>query len=190
MNTIKIVAAFLLLFVFGAINKSSAQKKLSKHKTKSEVKTAAKKVTVSGTVTQSNSYCGGARPNDEILAATQKPYPFPNKKFHLIKEEINTLNRKIILSFTTDSAGNFSFQVVPGTYSILLDEQVAAPDAKKYQTQFIKVDESCFKDWWAKPYYLLEVGTANIKALNFDFHHRCFIQNDIPCLQYEGPLPP
>src|SRR5207253_6136345 len=104
----------------------------------------------------------------------------PNKKFHVIKEETNTVNHKIILSFTSDSAGNFSFSLPAGTYYILTDEQTQAPDTKKYTSQNVKTDEVCFKDWWSKPYYMLEVGAANIKGLNFEFHHRCFIQYDIP----------
>ncbi|MBI3501287.1 MAG: prealbumin-like fold domain-containing protein [Bacteroidetes bacterium] len=193
---------FLICFLFSlcGMQESLAQKKSSgKHKSKiqaaqSEIKPPEKKVAVSGTVTQTFPYCGGARPTKEVMDAISQSKPYSGKKFHVIKGETNTASHKIILSFTTDSAGNFSFQLPAGTYSILLDEQVAAPDSKKYTSQFVKMDEACFKDWWAKPYYLLEVPAAttntNIKGLNFEFHHRCFLQNDIPCLQYDGPLPP
>lgn len=190
MKIVKIFFSLFLLLACGTINKSAAQKKSSKHKAKTETKVAVKKVIVSGTISQASSYCGGARPTDEILASAQKSRPFPNKKFHIIKEETNTINHNIILSFTSDSAGNFSFSLPAGTYYFLLDEQAAAPDLKKYTSQNVKADETCFKDWWAKPYYMLEVGNANIKGLNFEFHHRCFINYDIPCLQYGGPMPP
>ena len=186
MNSLTIVSLVFSLLACGNKNKATSDK----NTTKSAVITVA----VSGTVTQTNSYCGGARPPDEILTQLATPRPFPDKKFHVIKGETNTVNHEIILSFTTDSVGNFSFKVPAGTYSIILDEQTQTPDAKKYQTQFLKMDEACFKDWWAKPYYLLEVSpssqTTTIKGLNFEFHHRCFIQYDIPCLQYSGPLPP
>ena len=191
MNRIKKILPLLLLLLFGIVSGCSAQKKSSKkQKAKSETKTVVKKVTVSGNVTQTNAYCGGARPSDEMLAELAIPRSFPNKKFHVIKGETNTASREILLSFTSDSVGNFSFQIVPGTYAIIVDVQAQAPDSKKYTSQYVKMDSTCFKDWWSKPYYLLEVGNANIKGLNFQFNHRCFVQYDIPCLRYDGPLPP
>ena len=186
---------FPLLFLnCGAKHKTSAQKDSPSPKIKSETTSMEKKVAVSGAVTQSFPYCGGARPTKEIMEQLSIASPYSGKKFHVIKGEINTTSHEILLSFTSDSAGNFSFGIVPGTYAIILDEQVQAPDAKKYISQFVKMDEACFKDWWTKPYYLLEVPATttntSIKGLNFEFHHRCFINYDIPCLQYDGPLPP
>lgn len=184
---------FSILFVFVILSgvEGFAQKKSTKKKSKTKPETTQeKKVTVSGNVTQTYPYCGGARPPKEILEQLAQPKPFIGKKFHVITGEKNTEGRKIILSFTSDSSGNFSFKLPAGNYSIILDEQVAAPDSKKFTSQFVKMDETCYKDWWAKPYYLLEVGSANIKGLNFSFNHKCFIQSDIPCLQYDGPMPP
>jgi hypothetical protein len=51
------------------------------------------------------------------------------------------------------------------------------------------VDEQCLIEWWKKPYYLLEVKDQNITSLNFIFIHRCFLNNDIPCISYGGPMP-
>ncbi len=185
MNSFAITSAVFCLLACGTKHKAASEK--------STVNSPAKTVTVSGNVTQTNSYCGGARPSDEILNQAATPRPFPNKKFHVIKGEINTVGREIFLSFTSDSIGDFSFKVAPSTYSIILDEQAQAPDTKKYESEVVKVDEACFKEWWAKPYYLLEVPAASqtttIKGLNFNFHHKCFIKYDIPCLQYDGPLP-
>ena len=189
MNLLSAIFALMFFTSCGTKHKTAAQKDSPKSETLVE-----KKAAVSGNVTQTNSYCGGARPSDEMLAQIATPRPFPNKKFHVIKGETNTAAHQILLSFTSDSVGNFSFQVAPGTYAIIVDEQAQAADAKKYTSQVVKMDEACFKDWWAKPYYLLEVPATSqnttIKGLNFEFHHRCFIKYDIPCLQYDGPLPP
>lgn len=158
--------------------------------TKSKTAVSSQKATVSGSVVQTFSYCGGAEPTDEMLAELATPQIYPGKKFHVIKGDTNTVKHEIVLNFTSDSAGKFSFQLAPGRYSILLDEQSSAPDAKKYISQHITMDEACYKKWWATPYCRLEVKNENIKDLKFSFHHRCFVPGDIPCLGYDGPLPP
>ena len=156
--------------------------------------TAVLKAVVSGSVTQTYPYCGGARPTKEILEEMAEPKPFPGKKFYVIKGEINSKTREVILDFTSDTEGNFSFSIEPGTYAIILEEQVKEPDASKYTSQFVKMDEECFKKWWEAPYYLLQVEKtekpAKISGLIFNFNHRCFLSHDIPCLQYDGPQPP
>src|ERR1051326_4628541 len=108
----------LLVICFGiflGINFSFAQKKTSKRKSSqiAEVKTSEKKVTISGNASQTYPYCGGARPTPEILEQLSQPKPVIGKKFHVIKGEKNSADRKIILSFTTDSSGNFSFKLPP-----------------------------------------------------------------------------
>ena len=148
------------------------------------------KLTVAGTVTQSDAYSGGAKPSEERLKKLTAPRAYPGKKFHVIRGGTNTVAREIVLTFTTDEAGHFSFQIVPGTYAILVDEQWSPPDAKKYQTKSIHVDEAAYNQWWAKPYHLLEVKAADITGLKFHFHHRSFIAYDIPALRYTGPYPP
>lgn len=193
MNFISFNVLVFSLLACGTKHKTTADKDPVKVEIKTAIKGETKKITILGSVTQTYSYCGGAAPPDFLLEQLAEPKPYLNKKFHVIKGDTNTSSHKIILSFISDSAGNFSFQLEPGTYSILLDEQSSSPDAKKYKKQSQSIDEDCYKDWWAKPYYLLEVEesskTATIKGLNFNFHHRCFISNDIPCLQYMGPMP-
>lgn len=194
MNFISCNLLIFSLLACGTKNKTVVQKDSAKTEIKTETQSPAKKVIISGTVTQTYSYCGGAAPPDFLLEQLAESKPYPNKKFHVIKGDTNTASHKIILSFITDSAGSFSFQLEPGIYSVLLDEQSFPPDVKKYKTQSQSIDENCYKEWWAKPYYLLEVegGSKNttIKGLNFNFHHRCFISSDVPCLQYNGPYPP
>lgn len=193
MNFISFNVLVFSLLACGTKNKTTADKDPVKAEIQTAIKSETKKITISGSVTQTYSYCGGAAPPDFLLEQLAEQKPFPNKNFHVIKGDTNTTSHKIILSFTSDTAGNFSFQLEPGTYSILLDEQAYLPDAKKHKTQSQSIDEDCYKNWWAKPYYLLAVEesskTTTIKGLNFNFHHRCFISSDIPCLQYNGPLP-
>lgn len=148
------------------------------------------KYTVSGKVRHSFAYCGGAAPSEEMMAEFTKQKPYAGKTFYIRKGKTNNVKAKVILSFKADTAGNFSFQLPPGIYSIIQEPQVKKLNIKFYKKQHITADESCLKTWWEKPYYILEVKDKNINGLDFKFHHPCFISDDIPCLQYNGPMPP
>jgi hypothetical protein len=151
---------------------------------------ALKEYTVVGKVTQTSPYCGGAKPPKELLDQLATPVAYPNKKFYIRLGKTNNAKAGIIKSFTTDSTGSFSTQLVPGTYSIILEEQVHKINAGNYTKKYEVADNKCLQEWWAKPYYVLEVKNNNTDQLNFVFHHRCYLSNDIPCITYIGPLHP
>ncbi|MBA2610493.1 MAG: hypothetical protein H0U95_00885 [Bacteroidetes bacterium] len=168
---------FILCFVFG----------ITIAQTKSN---SVKKVTISGTVLHSFSYCGGIEPSPEMMAEFTKLKPYAGKIFYVRKGKTNTTKGKIILSFKADTTGKFSFQLPPGNYSIIQQQQVKKLDITLYKKQFITADENCLKTWWEKPYHVLEIKDKNISKIEFKFNHPCFISDDIPCLQYDGPMPP
>ena len=153
-------------------------------------KTTRQSYLISGQVTQTSSYCGGARPSQEMLDQIATPVAYPNKKFYIRKGKTNSLNNNFLKSFTTDKDGNFTIRLRKGIYSIILEEQLKEINSADYTSTNQQVDTSCIKEWWSKPYSILEVKNKNITQLNFNFHHRCFVTNDIPCLNYVGPMPP
>lgn len=153
------------------------------------IKTYAQTINIKGNVKQTFSYCGGARPDESLLDRLATPVSFGGKKFYIRKGKTNNLKNKVILGFETDSIGNFSFEIKPGVYSILLEEQLNWINPKEYSSRNQKVDENCLKKWWSKPYYLLVVTKFNNKKLDFLFQHRCFINNEIPCIEYIGEMP-
>lgn len=146
--------------------------------------------TISGSVTQTSSYCGGANPPKELLQQMATPVAYPGKTFYTKSGTVNDLAMPVLTSFTTDSTGHFSIHLSPGIYAIILKEQLAELNAADYETKTQVVDKDCLAEWWKKPYYLLEVKQQDISSLNFVFHHRCYIANDIPCIRYRGPLAP
>jgi hypothetical protein len=190
---LKIIIPVLILNVSALAQnknkKTDSRKTVAKKETSAN--TSLKLFTVTGYVSQTSSYCGGAAPTDEMLREIEKPAPYPNKNFYIKKGNKNNLKEAVILNFKTDAAGNYSFQLTPGIYSVLLEPQLKALNLKEYnQSGHISADEECLKKWWAKAYYVLEITDKNINGLNFSFHHPCFVSGDIPCLQYEGPMPP
>lgn len=190
-NSIILSLLFCLLFSWISAQTETKQKKKLKRKHSTEKSTpAVAKRTISGKVTQSSQYCGGAEPDPEILQQMNAKQKYAGKKFYIRKDTLNSSKKPIELSFTSDANGNFSFQLPPGTYMILLEEQIKEPDVKKYNSPSQNVNEKCLTDWWKKPYYVLVIGDKDITGLDFHFYHRCFINTDIPCLSYIGPMPP
>jgi len=145
--------------------------------------------TVSGRVLQQFPYCQGARPTEEMLAKVTTLVAYPNKKFYVRKGSTNRKNGKVVKHFTTNGEGFFSLSLLPGIYSIIVEEQLNTINPQNYITDTQNVNEQCLIEWWEKPYYLLEIKDQNINSLNFKFTHRCFLHTDIPCIDYKGPMP-
>ena len=144
---------------------------------------------VSGKVTRSFTYCGGANPPQEVLKSLATRIPYPDKKFHLRKGTVNRIDAGIVKSFISDSLGMFSFDVPPGTYSLILDEQSELLKVNKWERPSLQIDEKCLKEWWRKPFMILEVKNHDLVLPDFHFQQQCFIDYDIPCIRYTGPLP-
>jgi len=149
------------------------------------------RITVTGKLMQTNSYCGGAAPTPEIMEGYEKEFPYSGKVFYVRKGKVNSTKAEVIASFTTNANGEFSFQVTPGTYSIIQSKQLKALKAADFKSaKATQVDKKCMKEWWVKPYYLLEVEANDIIIPNWSIHHPCFVSGDIPCISYTGPMPP
>ena len=148
-----------------------------------------KTFTISGKVDQLHSYCGGARPTQEILDEFSQPKPYPDKIFYVKEGNTNNIDGKVIASFTTKQDGSFSFQLPKGTYSIIVAEQLHPIQGKDFANKDLKVDEICLQKWWKTPYKILDVKDQNISDLYFLFKHRCFIPYDIPCILFIGEVP-
>ncbi|MBA3683066.1 MAG: prealbumin-like fold domain-containing protein [Bacteroidetes bacterium] len=111
---------------------------------------------LSGKVTQTSAYCGGAAPSEEMMAEYAKAKPYAGKTFYIRKGNVNSLKKKVILSFKADENGKFSFQLPPGIYSIIQEVQVNKLNVNKYNTKgSLHADVECLKKWWLKPYYIL-----------------------------------
>lgn len=150
-----------------------------------------KKQILSGKVMITYSYCGGAAPTEEMLAALAKPQPYVGKVFYVRKGNRNTLASEIVTRITTDSIGAFSVELAAGTWSLIQEEQVKEIDSNNYKnTATHQVDMDCLRKWWSEPYEIIEIKDSAITDLHFSFHRRCFINSDIPCFNYTGPYPP
>ncbi len=146
---------------------------------------------VSGRITQTHSYCGGARPPEDLLKKLNTPAPYSGKKLFVRSGTSNSTEKSIIREFTADSSGYFSIQLPAGTYCVVVEDQVKALDIQSFKnktTKNLKLDESCLQQWWDKCLMTFDVTNANKSDLNINFHFPCFT-GGIPCMTYTGPLP-
>ena len=183
---------FNLLFFIVSLN-IHAQTKASRKNKAASVSVPDQKIKfkISGTVNVTTPYCGGAAPSEEIMENSRKPQPYNAKVFYVRKGNINSMKAEIILSFTTNTKGEFVIELPEGTYSIIQKEQTVAFKMKDYKMdKFHIAEESCLKEWWGKPYHVLDIKDKNIEGLIFTFHRQCFVTSDIPCIRYIGPMPP
>jgi hypothetical protein len=123
-----------------------------------------KKYSVSGVITGTSSYCGGARPTDEMLADIATPKPIPNKKIYIKKGEINLFKSKVLLTLITDTVGNFKAKLPPGKYLIVDEDKKdltyynrLLKEHKEETKSFDAVDSICLKEWFLKPDFIFEV---------------------------------
>lgn len=184
---------YMIAFCLFSMNGIYAQKAVTDpvRKVSQGAEKPQKEYVISGKITQTHSYCGGAAPSEEMLKACETPVPYKGKTLYVRVGNGNSLKQPILLKFAADAAGNFSFKLKPGVYSIIQPEQVKELDWKQLRAgDAVQVDQECVKAWWKKPYYVLNVKDKNIETLSFNFYHPCFVSSDVPCLQYVGPMPP
>ena len=164
---------------------------LSFHQTqnKKDIKT----IPVSGTVTGTSIYCGGARPTGEMLAQLATPRPIGNKKIYIKKGNVNLFSSKVVLELTTDTSGKFHAKLSPGKYLIVDEEKKDtvyynkllkehSQQTKSYQP----IDTACLKEWFMKPGVTFEVKNSEIKNISVNFQKNC---DFLPCAQFRGPYP-
>jgi len=150
---------------------------------------------VSGFVTHSNSYCGGARPSDAMLNEITTPKPLANVTYYVRKGTMNNVNEKVVLSFTTDSLGKFEFQLPVGDYIIIEQNRLDSTYIKSVYKKFEKpsesyspVDMKCLNKWLSESLFQFKVESDKIENITWDIHKACFTSD--PCTHYNGPYPP
>lgn len=165
---------FILLVCLLIVNFSCAQRK-------------QKYYYVSGTVTKTTSYCGGAAPSQEMLSELAKPRPVAGKQLFIKSGNENSKNSAVIQSVVTDSLGHFQIKLKNGTYCIVEEYKSKAIVIPNNDENSIW-DVKCLQGEYAKCDYRILVENKNVSDININFHVPCIWSK--PCLQYNGPLPP
>ena len=142
-----------------------------------------------GRLTYTLPYCKGIAPTPEDIKTLNTPIPY-STKLYLRNGAVNSEANPIIDSVTTDSDGNFTFEVLPGDYVIILPEQRHRGSIDEYlgkRKKFLAVDSLCLVKWWEKGLFQISVEDEDITNLNYKFRNKCFVPRSMPCATYTGP---
>ncbi|MGE0567341.1 MAG: hypothetical protein AB7O73_05275 [Bacteroidia bacterium] len=178
---------FLVLVFIGIMDVSCHSKKQNAK----EINQSKITFTVSGKITKTSTYCGGAAPSPEILKSYRTPQPYVGKELFIKKGDTNNLKEPILIKIAADSEGKFQFDLPDGNYVLLQKEQTEKLNYSKFDFgKYYHLNKGCLDNWWLKPLMKIKIEGKNISGLDFNFHRRCFQQTDVPCITYNGPMPP
>jgi hypothetical protein len=115
---------------------------------------------VQGIVTYTNSYCGGARPSEEMLADYATPKNFVSTTIYLKRKK----GGKVIYKIVTDKDGKFKKCIKPGKYLLYMSKYYN----KKLPLNF---NPKCTMSWTS--YGEVEILDHAKKLYAFNLHFGC-----------------
>lgn len=148
-------------------------------------------------LTQTSSYCGGAAPPQEMLDALATPQALSGKEVFLRKGMINNPeDTAFLLQKISDEKGDVHFQIQEGNYYLVFankkDHTHTDELLEKYKSpigDYSSIDKACLKKWLENPELIIPVGIDLSREYTLNVHTPCF-WNEIPCIDYTGPMPP
>ncbi len=194
--------SLIVLFLFSSVSvfpqgdvQKSEGKKIQTIK-ETSIAGNEKKFFVEINVTQTSSYCGGARPSPEMIEQLGTPTPLAEKKLYIKKGEKNTFDSNIFLEISSDTSGKIQLLLPSGKYFIV-DESKKGKSSynallkrfAKASNNYTEVNKNCLKNWFEQPDFVFEINEADSKGLRINFHKGC-IWTETPCVHYTGPKPP
>jgi hypothetical protein len=146
----------------------------------------------SGTIFQTREYCGGPPPSDELELKLRTPAPYPGKILFVKSGLRNNGKAKKLAVICADSLGQFNVRLPAGRYCILQESQLRALNLKRYKGHSVirVTNEDCLKKWWHTCFVTFEIPNRDVRDFRIDFHVRCHLAEQNPCLEYTGPLAP
>jgi hypothetical protein len=151
----------------------------------------AKRFKVTGHVLIQGSYCGGAAPSPEIEAEARTPKPAVNQAFVVRKGSINAPGTAMVTRVRTDAKGNFSLELTPGTYCMVIDEKENRRTAEFLSTAYYVIDKKCDDKWLTACDLSFTIADKPISGLRLTLNRKCMLNNTFsPCVSWDGPLPP
>jgi hypothetical protein len=148
------------------------------------------KITVKGKIEIHKPYCGGAKPDEEMLKGVYEPYS--NSVFYLKKSMNNDKNLETILTFSTDENGFFEFIIEKGYYVVIHEDKTFSFEryVEKYDKSTNKYFEYIGDELARKEYesFDFEMDISENKEYNQVYKTRCFVGLN-PLVRYNGPPP-
>lgn len=149
---------------------------------------------LSGNITFTSDYCGGAKPPKDLLEGLATPTPYLGKVFYIRSGERNDVTSPVLYTVISDSLGHYSVNLQPGNYCMIdefrKDTSFMFDVYKKDPNNFLVVhDKKCLENWFNSCFNGFTISNADISNVNFNIHRSCFRPEGVPCIDYDGPLP-
>ena len=146
-------------------------------------------------VTQTASYCGGARPPDELLNELRTEKPLAGVDVFIRSGSVNNPEDKILIQGKSDRNGVVALNLPKGNFYMVFgnkknrdfsDELIKTYEVKS--ENYSAVNKTCLEEWLKQPELLMEIkGQGDSFTVNWN--QPC-PWHAVPCTSYTGPLPP
>jgi hypothetical protein len=140
---------------------------------------------VTGKITYTSEYCGGAAPSEDLLKLLETPKPFAYKRMYYRPGKYNHAKVKAA-SIVTDSLGFFKVKLSANDY-VFFDENKLKVLVIPQNTIYEIYDTACLKATYIAGDFKVNKKQKNKKVL-YNYHIYCTYHK--PCVSYSGPLPP
>ena len=142
--------------------------------------------TISGNVSSTMSYTKGTPPTQADIELYYTAHPERNIAVVLKSGKAGNQEAKILAQTLTDSLGNYSFQVPPGDYCVVLQARI---DYQRPQNlrPYVTFDAECYEAWIKGCDREIEVIDRDISKMDIGINYGGF--DNGPCTRYNGPLP-
>jgi hypothetical protein len=160
------------------------------------ISSPSKEMSVVIKTTSTSSYCGGARPPEELLQELQSPKPLSFKEIVIRQGRANDVEGEIVFEGASDQEGNLKVLLKPGEYCLMSaekkDRQYFNSLLKKFAVEtesYSVIDKICLENWLSEPDLTFTVEQNRAQAYSVNFHQPCE-WSAVPCVNYKGPYPP
>lgn len=160
------------------------------------ISSSSKEVSIVIRTTATSSYCGGARPPEELLQELQSPKGLSNKQVIIRRGNFNDPNAEIVFDGSSDQEGSLKLLLAPGDYCLVSaekrDRQYFDTLLKRFSAEtesYSVIDKICLEKWLREPDLTFTVEPNQQKDYSVNFHQPCE-WNSVPCVNYKGPYPP
>lgn len=177
--------ALLLLFCLAAFLLPAQT--VSKKKKRGAKQDTVKTYPIELRITQTSSYCGGAEPTQEQLQRQFTPMPLPGKTVYIKRGKSNSSTDTLLIKVKADDKGFIHLKLAPGAYCVV-EEFKTQPLVIPPNSPMFQYNAECLEQRWKSCDEIFYVVPEGNQPVSINYHKRCGYE--VPCGNYNGPMPP
>ncbi len=153
------------------------------------------KIEVRFHLTETEAYCGGAKPPQELLDELNTPKAMANTSIFLRNDTVNNIEDSIDYTFTSNQEGWINAKLPAGQYSVVFadkkDRKTYEDMLEQYKTStrlYKAIDTDCLQSYFRQPEKVIHVTEKGENK--YEIKNRKHCKRSVPCATYIGPVPP